>query len=60
MRNASIDVAAAAGLTWALILELSRHLIAESSAMRSGGPWQSTIGRDLSGATSGVGRFANW
>lgn len=43
-----------AELTWALILGLSRHLVPESIAMRSGGPWQSTIGTDLSGATLGL------
>lgn len=43
-----------AELTWALILALARRLVPESSAMRSGGPWQSTIGSDLSGATLGL------
>ncbi|AJT40364.1 D-2-hydroxyacid dehydrogenase family protein [Psychromicrobium lacuslunae] len=42
-----------AELTWALILGLSRHLVSEDAAMRSGG-WQSTIGRDLFGHTLGV------
>lgn len=43
-----------AELTWALILGLTKHLYAEVSAMRSGGPWQSTLGRDLHGATLGL------
>jgi phosphoglycerate dehydrogenase-like enzyme len=41
-------------LTWALILGLARHLTAESGALREGGPWQSTVGRDLRGATLGL------
>lgn len=40
-------------LTWALILALSRHLVAEANAMVAGG-WQTTVGRDLSGQTLGV------
>ena len=41
-------------LTWALILGLCRHLVPENVAFRSGGPWQSTIGTDLAGATLGI------
>lgn len=41
-------------LTWALILALSRHLVEEHAAFRSGGPWQSTVGRDLYGRRLGV------
>ena len=41
-------------LTWALVLGLSRHLVREASALRGGGPWQSTLGTDLAGATLGV------
>ena len=41
-------------LTWALILGLMRNLVPESTAFRAGGPWQSTVGRDLAGATLGV------
>jgi phosphoglycerate dehydrogenase-like enzyme len=41
-------------LTWALILGLARHLVGEASAVRGGGPWQSTLGTDLAGATLGV------
>ncbi|MGZ4467850.1 MAG: D-2-hydroxyacid dehydrogenase family protein [Nocardioidaceae bacterium] len=40
-------------LTWALILGLSRHLVAEDGNVRSGG-WQTTLGRDLAGRTLGV------
>ncbi|MEU4268007.1 D-2-hydroxyacid dehydrogenase family protein [Streptomyces sp. NPDC026092] len=71
MRNASIDLAAAAALgitvcgtasaseppaelTWALILGLARHVPAEAGAVREGGPWQSTVGTDLSGRTLGL------
>jgi phosphoglycerate dehydrogenase-like enzyme len=43
-----------AELTWALILGLARHVNAESRAVREGGRWQSTLGRDLHGATLGV------
>jgi phosphoglycerate dehydrogenase-like enzyme len=41
-------------LTWALILGLARQLTTESAAMRSDGPWQSTVGADLAGATLGL------
>jgi phosphoglycerate dehydrogenase-like enzyme len=41
-------------LTWSLILGLVRHLVPESTALRTGGPWQSTVGLDLAGATLGV------
>ena len=41
-------------LTWALILALARNLVPESSAFRTGGPWQSTVGADLAGQTLGV------
>ncbi|WP_341923976.1 D-2-hydroxyacid dehydrogenase family protein [Nocardioides psychrotolerans] len=41
-------------LTWALVLGLARHLVPEVDAMRRGGPWQSTVGADLAGATLGV------
>lgn len=41
-------------LTWALILGLARHVARESLTLRAGGPWQSTIGTDLAGATLGV------
>ncbi|MEU1806610.1 D-2-hydroxyacid dehydrogenase family protein [Streptomyces sp. NPDC019937] len=41
-------------LTWALILGLARHLVAESTALRDGGPWQSTVGMDLHGRRLGL------
>jgi len=41
-------------LTWALILGLARHVASESGTLRAGGPWQSTIGTDLAGATLGI------
>lgn len=42
-------------LTWALILGLARHLVAESGLFADPStPWQSTVGRDLAGATLGV------
>jgi phosphoglycerate dehydrogenase-like enzyme len=40
-------------LTWALILGLSRKLVLENEAVRSGG-WQSTIGVDLKGKRLGL------
>ncbi len=43
-----------AELTWALILGLARGLPAEGAQMRGDGPWQSTVGTDLSGATLGL------
>ena len=41
-------------LTWALILGLARHVAPEDAAFHAGGPWQSTVGRDLAGATLGL------
>ncbi|PRX63317.1 phosphoglycerate dehydrogenase-like enzyme [Nonomuraea fuscirosea] len=41
-------------LTWALIHGLTRHLLTEAGALRSGGPWQSTLGLDLHGRTLGL------
>jgi phosphoglycerate dehydrogenase-like enzyme len=43
-----------AELTWALILALARNIVQESSAVRDGGAWQSTIGADLRGQTLGL------
>ncbi|MEU6983823.1 D-2-hydroxyacid dehydrogenase family protein [Streptomyces sp. NPDC046324] len=43
-----------AELTWALILGLARQVRAEAQALREGGPWQSTVGADLSGRTLGL------
>jgi phosphoglycerate dehydrogenase-like enzyme len=44
----------AAELTWALILGLARHVVQEAVALRTGGPWQTTVGTDLRGATLGL------
>ncbi|MFH8656798.1 D-2-hydroxyacid dehydrogenase family protein [Streptomyces afghaniensis] len=41
-------------LTWALLLGLARGLVEESNALRSGGPWQSTVGADLHGSRLGL------
>ncbi|AHI01019.1 hypothetical protein KALB_7661 [Kutzneria albida DSM 43870] len=41
-------------LTWALILGLARKLVPESTALRAGGPWQSSVGVDLAGSTLGL------
>ena len=44
---------AASELAWALVLGLSRRLVAEDASMRAG-LWQTTIGRDLRGRTLGL------
>lgn len=41
-------------LTWALLLGLARNVVGESSALRAGGPWQSTVGADLHGSRLGL------
>jgi phosphoglycerate dehydrogenase-like enzyme len=41
-------------LTWALLLGLARGIVAENSALRGGGPWQSTVGADLHGRRLGL------
>jgi phosphoglycerate dehydrogenase-like enzyme len=43
-----------AELAWALMLGLARHLPQENMALRANGPWQSTVGADLHGATLGL------
>jgi phosphoglycerate dehydrogenase-like enzyme len=43
-----------AELTWALILGLARQIVAENTALRTGGSWQSTVGVDLAGARLGL------
>ncbi|MDX8030249.1 D-2-hydroxyacid dehydrogenase family protein [Lentzea sp. BCCO 10_0856] len=48
-----------AELTWALILGLARHLAVENAAFHDGGPWQSTVGVDLAGATLGLVGFGH-
>ncbi|MFI1168371.1 D-2-hydroxyacid dehydrogenase family protein [Streptomyces sp. NPDC020801] len=41
-------------LTWALLLGLARGIVTENDALRSGGPWQSTVGADLHGRRLGL------
>ncbi len=41
-------------LTWALLLGLARGIVEENNALRSGGPWQSTVGADLNGRRLGL------
>ncbi|MFI1466756.1 D-2-hydroxyacid dehydrogenase family protein [Streptomyces wuyuanensis] len=41
-------------LTWALLLALARGVVTENNALRSGGPWQSTVGADLHGGRLGL------
>ncbi|MES5821008.1 D-2-hydroxyacid dehydrogenase family protein [Streptomyces sp. RG80] len=41
-------------LTWALLLGLARGIVEESNALRTGGPWQSTVGADLNGRRLGL------
>ncbi|MEU0458697.1 D-2-hydroxyacid dehydrogenase family protein [Streptomyces sp. NPDC006129] len=41
-------------LTWALLLGLARGIVEENTALRSGGPWQSTVGADLHGRRLGL------
>ncbi|MCR8633731.1 D-2-hydroxyacid dehydrogenase family protein [Paenibacillus radicis (ex Xue et al. 2023)] len=41
-------------LTWALILGLCRNIVQEHNAIRSNGPWQSSIGSDLRGKRLGL------
>ncbi|MFD5478971.1 D-2-hydroxyacid dehydrogenase family protein [Streptomyces hawaiiensis] len=41
-------------LTWALLLGLARGIVEESNALRTGGPWQSTVGADLHGRRLGL------
>ncbi|MER5489172.1 D-2-hydroxyacid dehydrogenase family protein [Streptomyces sp. NPDC002812] len=41
-------------LTWALLLGLARGIVPENNALRSGGPWQSTVGADLHGRRLGL------
>ncbi|MCX5209105.1 D-2-hydroxyacid dehydrogenase family protein [Kitasatospora sp. NBC_00240] len=40
--------------TWALLLGLARGVVAEATALREGGPWQSTLGADLHGSRLGL------
>ncbi|WP_405877582.1 D-2-hydroxyacid dehydrogenase family protein [Streptomyces sp. NBC_00005] len=41
-------------LTWALLLGLARGIVPESNSLRSGGPWQQTVGADLHGRRLGL------
>ncbi|MEV1021240.1 D-2-hydroxyacid dehydrogenase family protein [Streptomyces sp. NPDC050264] len=43
-----------AELTWALILGLARGVVTENGNLRSGGPWQTTLGADLHGRRLGL------
>jgi phosphoglycerate dehydrogenase-like enzyme len=43
-----------AELAWALMLALARRVPQENAALRANGPWQSTVGADLHGATLGL------
>ncbi len=40
--------------TWALLLGLARGIVPEAEALRTGGPWQSTLGADLHGRRLGL------
>ncbi|MGW1213726.1 D-2-hydroxyacid dehydrogenase family protein [Streptomyces sp. NPDC002499] len=41
-------------LTWALLLGLARGIVEESNSLRSGGPWQQSVGADLHGRQLGL------
>ncbi|MFE9971904.1 D-2-hydroxyacid dehydrogenase family protein [Streptomyces hirsutus] len=41
-------------LTWALLLGLARGIVEESNGLRTGGPWQRTVGADLHGRRLGL------
>ena len=43
-----------AEITWALLLALAKHVVPESTALRTNGPWQSTVGADLNGRQLGL------
>jgi phosphoglycerate dehydrogenase-like enzyme len=43
-----------AEITWALLLALAKHVVPESAAFRTNGPWQSTLGADLKGRQLGL------
>jgi phosphoglycerate dehydrogenase-like enzyme len=53
MAGASTKSSNTAELTWALILAVQRHVVAEDRALRAG-RWQTTVGADLAGSTLGV------
>jgi phosphoglycerate dehydrogenase-like enzyme len=43
-----------AGIAWGLILELTRHIGYENNKLKSGTPWQTTLGPDVEGMNLGV------
>jgi phosphoglycerate dehydrogenase-like enzyme len=43
-----------AGITFGLMLELTRRIGFESARLKAGAPWQVTIGKDLEGLTLGI------
>jgi len=42
------------GITWGLILELTRRIGFENARMKAGEPWQITVGMDIEGKTLGL------
>ena len=42
------------GITFGLMLELTRRIGFENGRLKAGAPWQTTIGRDLEGLTLGI------
>ncbi|MGE5147783.1 MAG: D-2-hydroxyacid dehydrogenase family protein, partial [Candidatus Eiseniibacteriota bacterium] len=48
-----------AELTWGLILGLLRFIPEEAANLRRGGPWQSTVGRDVRGRRLGIVGMGN-
>src|SRR5215467_5621453 len=42
------------GITFGLMLELTRRIGFENARLKAGAPWQVTIGRDLEGLTLGI------
>jgi|SRR5579871_5895437 len=48
-----------AGITFGLILELTRRIGFENARMKAGAPWQVTIGLDIQGLTLGVVGLGN-
>jgi phosphoglycerate dehydrogenase-like enzyme len=48
-----------AELTWGLILAMMRFIPEEAANLRRGGPWQTTVGRDLRGRRLGVVGLGN-
>lgn len=41
-------------LTWALLLGLAKHTVAENAGLRNNGPWQQALGVTLQGKTLGL------